>query len=216
MKVLRACEETKTLDFEIGSVFSHNTSTSWNLMYNTSSQGTGSHQFIGEKYVLQGISVKLHLDNVISSTQAVSADQNWKVYILAAKAYRSTTSLSATDMYDMHFGNNTTDLHTFDSDKVKILAKKDVKIRPATNSFICAYTSAGAPVPTTTHTNGSFSGRQIKLYKKLNKVIRFKDITIDADLKGWNYYILIQSTNDAGISTACNAIGQVRLYIKDC
>lgn len=199
--------ETKTLDFSASSTIKHGNQLSWNIMYQIGNEeGVGEHQFVGGKYVISGISIKGTVNNSFSGGAALNHGTFWNVFLVATKTYRTTTSLSSTDILDSHVGINNAVITTFDPDKCKVLASRKIYIPPMGN----------AETATPNQSNGGIQLKRFKIYKKLNKPISFIDWTNSYELKNQNYYVLVQNFNAAGVADTTTSVNfAVRLYIKD-
>jgi len=203
--------ETKKLVYSIGSTNINPSPTdviSYNIFYHTYSRGVGENQFIGSQINARGIQITAAFNNVAThsgTSGAGTAQYKFRMMIVKSDIYRTTTSLTMAEIEDASTAPNSIYRMNYDSDKLKIIAKKDVTITPQV--FATGVFSAPTIVKT------------LKWYIPFKKIVRFQDnsaVLTDYRLKDGNYYLLIQSGSPDGSFTHVGQYSfQMKVYFTD-
>jgi len=210
MRILKSNRpETKIAKFT-ASVVMLNSINSWNIMYQSFAQGSGETQFTGKKVNLKGIEVKYQINNtgVTASTSGFTlSDTRVLVSIIATKTYKTTSSLSYSDIQDDALATNTTYRMNYDIDKCKVLAQRKINLHAMLGAASDPGTGLGG-VPR------QYSG---KMYLRLNKNFVFRDWATSYEAQDLNYYVVIQSNTfqTSSLVASGEAYFSVKTYYTD-
>ena len=198
-------QETKSFIFKkSASYFSPNTLYSYNVIYNGATQGTGKHSFVGEKFNLRGIKLKYFIDNACSPTIGSPAPfqdtiRGWLIIFQSDKYAGSDNTLVNGDIFDTSSAGytNLTVLPHFDSDRVKILAKRNIVIRPNFSGQLCS------------------AYKQV--YVKLNRTVHMKNWISDYELKDKNFYVgfMFDTPSNGNIAGVGRHTWDCEVFFKD-
>lgn len=197
-KALLGLVETKYAMYSNTTTPLANVLESYNLFFHGMAQGTGQHNFIGEKVHWKGITIKYELFNLQSgnvATQPVVLN----LWVLSVPKYVTTTSLAYTDVFEDISGQNLAS--EYYAPGVKIHARKKITLRQ---------NRSGEKIMT--------SGT-IKLYR--NQEVKYKDWSTNYELDGKrNYYFCIwgdtlEPTGTASLYAGLTVKFNWRNYFKD-
>jgi len=180
---------------------------SWNLMYHMFSQGTSETTFIGKRVRVKGIEIKWQVNNAaVTSTSSGNTflDHMNLISLISTKTYRTSTNLTIDEIQDTALAPNGPYRMNYDSDKVKILAHRKIHFAPK-----LAYGSSNP--------SGGLGGapqvRSGKIYKRINRVLTFRNWSTTHELKDDNYYLLFQC-DSFGDSSSLIKSGDLYFSIK--
>lgn len=190
----------------------YDTPVTWNLAAQLT-RGTGEHSFIGEQLTVSGIRIDYKMDNYgqnVGGGGFYNGPTYCNVAIVATKKFVSAVSLSTNDLVDSSYSNYTAEVHKMDPEKVKVLAYHKFQLNNATTNS-----------STANELNGHLQERVSKIWLpfKGGRKWKFKDLAVDMDLQGLNYYILVWNKAASNLSGGLVYSGRVTMnatiYFKD-
>lgn len=187
-------EKKEFVHQDLGKNFSVASITSYNLNYHGVGRGTGEIQFVGNGYKIKQIQANFQLTNYAPALlAAVGVPIQWMVAIIRTKVYKTTTSLTTAELFDENVGLLNTQASFFrDSDKMKVLAQKNITIRPDPSS-----------------TRNSVMNKVVKLSCRPNLNFKYRDFDTSYEGQYYNYYAIALPCDYPSVSGATGYRGDI-------
>jgi len=188
-RVVKSAAEVKHLDFEaLGVTLSGGVIKTYNLMYQSGiAHGTsGIDNFLGDKLRLRKIVVEGSFTQFSGTYTNEIAHGN--LLLVRFNDYYGTTSIPNTALMDVNFTNHEATSTVWDTRKMQILKKINLKAVPVLN--------------------GTEAETRFKLtYDFKDRLVEFRDFDQSYEIKGGNYYLVFQASQlNAGYTSSCARI----------
>lgn len=205
--------ETKTLVANNTDSLTPQTIESYNLLYNAIAQGDTKYTIAGEQFYISGIKIKYSVRNFVqnvTSSGYCPTSLLVHLYVIKTNWYKTTGNLTNAEIFDQGAGNliSSPEIHSFDSDKVKVLAHKKIQFNSKGQG-----TNGGLDGPIQTLTGS--------MWVPIKKQVRFKDYGLNSapnyDLRNGNYYLVAYAVAPDCTSyvTTGKMTYDMQMYIKD-
>lgn len=174
-KALKRNIESKEFCYATSSDTLKGVMASYNLNYHAVTRGTGDQQFLGDGYHMVAIQANFTLTNADFSPGLVKYAQQpveWIIGIIRSKIFKTTTSLTADEVFDANFSPNSWFTAFRDSDKCRWLVKRRVTIYPKSSDSSDQYSNT----------------KSVSLYCRPDHHFRYRDFGVSTEGTAGNYY----------------------------